>query len=149
MYYLVHCLYLLLISYQMTMCTTINTFSAFFHSSFPRCLAALQVSVWVWPLQKFLSVLFYLLFLEFCVQVCLHSCLIVFIFYHLCVLTLLCPLLLVTLMCIKSTVFSSAFITMHVHPSSVFPPLILACLWTFFISELDGNNKQKITFSSE
>lgn len=42
MYYPLHCLYLLLISYQMTMCTTIDTFSAFFHSSFPHCLAALR-----------------------------------------------------------------------------------------------------------
>lgn len=50
---------------------------------------------------------------------------------------------------LKSTVFSSAFITMHVYPSSVFPTLILACLWTFFISELDRSNKQNITFSSE
>lgn len=148
MYYVVHCLYLLLISYQMTTCTTIDTFSAFFHSSFPRCLAALQVSVWVWPLQKFLSVLFCQFFLEFCVQVCLHSCLIVFIFYHLCVLCFV-HFSWLPLCILKSTVFSSAFITMPVHPSSVFPSLILACLWTFSIFELDPNNKQNIIFSSE
>lgn len=148
MYYPLHCLYLLLISYQMTMCTTIDTFSAFFHSTFPRCLAALRCLCGSGLCRSFFLSYFACCFQSFVFRFA-YTPVSLSLFFIICVLTLLCPLLLLSLCILKSTVFSSAFITIHVYPSSVFPTLILACLWTFFISELDRSNKQNITFSSE
>lgn len=102
MYYPLHCLYLLLISYQMTMCTTttIDTFSAFFHSSFPHCLAALRCLCGSGLCRNFFLSYFACCFQSFVFRF-VYTPVSLSLFFIICVLTLLCPLLLVTLMYIK------------------------------------------------